>query len=433
MFFYELFIGLRYLKSKKSQGIVSTNTALSVIIVFIGVFTLIVVLSVMNGFQSAIKDKILDIDSHITVTKVYGSFELAINNYRGLSKKIRALPEVVSAEPYIQSQGLMRVGTTILPIMIRGIGGYGAMPAEVKKFIIEGKKEFEHIPGVYLGKELADNEGLNVGDTVEIIVPRGRLTVSTGVEPGMTRYRIAGKFKTGYYDFDTKLIVLSLPLAQSMFEIGDVASGIGVKIRDVYKMDRVAQDINTIIGYDYLSKTAEQKNHNLFYALKLEKLLMMIILFLIIISACLMIMGTLVIVVMEKRRAIGILKSMGAAQNSIVVIFLMEGFLIGVLGSLIGVVLGVAASLNLDAIIKWIETAINTIGYRIYMFFELGLYYKISIVPTHIYYIEGLPSEVKPELVAFIAIMATFLSTIAAIFPAWNASKLEPVETIRYE
>lgn len=431
---YELFIGLRYLKAKKSQGFISFNTLLSVFIVFIGVFILIIVISVMNGFQAQIKDKILDVDSHITISNAFGSKKgETIRNYREVVEKIKTVKGVVSVYPYIQGQGLMRFKKEISYVMIRGMGRKGDMPLHFKKFITEGKKDFNRRRGIFVGAEMALNYNIEIGNWIEIIVPKGRLTAREGVVPGMGRFRVDGFFKTGYYDFDTKLIVMSLPDSQWLYAVGDVAKGIGVKISDVYRMDSAASDIHATIGYRYFPMTAEEKNQNLFYALKLEKLIMTIILFLVIVSAGFTIMGTLVMVVMEKRKDIGVLKSMGARPTSIMVIFILEGFLIGVTGTLMGVILGLAASLNLEAIIMWIEATINKIGTQVYIFFELGFWEKVVIVPTNVYYIDTIPTEVKPEFIVFISIIAVFLSTVAAIFPAWNASRLNPVETIRYE
>jgi len=226
---------------------------------------------------------------------------------------------------------------------------------------------------------------------------------------------------------------MSLPDAQRLYSVGDVAYEIGVKIDDIYKMDRVAADIQKKIGYEYVTHTAEENNHNLFYALKLEKLIMSVILFLVIVSAGFTIMGTIVMVVMEKRRAIGILKSMGAKPGSIMLIFVLEGFFIGVIGTSLGALFGLAVSLNFEAIITWIENSINSVMIFIYRLFDLGDFYRISIVPSHVYYIDTIPTEINPEFVAFITAVAIFLSIFAAIVPAWHASRQKPVETIRYE
>jgi len=434
MKFFELFIGFRYLKSKKAQGFISFNTLLSIFIVFIGVFILIVVLSVMNGFQSQIKDKILDVNSHISVTNLAGGVDSdAIKEYGDLSEKIRAINHVTSVNAYIQGQGLFRFKRNVGPIMIRGVGSKDNIPQDVVRFITENKEGYCKEKGIYIGKEMSFRYGIERGHTIELIVPQGRISAVTGIMPGIERYKVLGFFKTGYYEFDTKLILMSLTDAQRLYSVGDVAYEIGVKIDDIYKMNRIASDIQKKIGYEYITRTAEENNHNLFYALKLEKLIMTVILFLVIVSAGFTIMGTIVMVVMEKRRAIGILKSMGAKPGSIMLIFVLEGFFIGVIGTFLGVILGLAASLNFEAIITWIENTINSVMMYLHELFVLGDYYRISIVPSHVYYIDTVPTEVNAEFVAFIAAVAIFLSTFAAIFPAWQASRQKPVETIRYE
>ncbi len=431
---FELFIGFRYLKSKKSQGFISFNTFLSILIVFLGVFILIVVISVMNGFQGQIKDKILDVDSHIVVSNLSSEIDgVAIKDYRDLTQRIRSIPHVVSANPYIQGQGLFRFKRNVGPIMIRGIGSKENVPSEIRKFITLNRDDYCQKKGIYIGEEMAFNYGVRIGNQMEIIVPQGRLTAVEGVTPGIRKYTVLGFFKTGYYDFDTKLILMSLPDAQALFSVGDVAYAVGVKIDDIYKMERMASELQSVVGFEYITMTAEQRNHNLFYALRLEKLIMTIILFLVIISAGFTIMGTIVMVVMEKRKAIGVLKSMGAKPRSIMIIFVLEGFLIGVTGAILGVVFGLAASLNLETIINWIEDSINGSMTWIYHVFNLGDFYRITLKPTSVYYIDTIPTEIVPEFVVFIAAAAIFLATIAAIFPSWQASRQKPVETIRYE
>jgi lipoprotein-releasing system permease protein len=430
---YELFIGFRYLKAKKSQGFISFNTVLSMFIVFLGVFILIVVISVMTGFQSQIKDKILDVDSHITVAPYGIDGGDGIPNYNAVIKRINTVKGVKSAIPYLQGQGLFRFRTFIAPVLVRGMGTVEAMPPDVSKFITEGKKKLDAIDEVYIGTEMAMNYAVKVGEVIEVIVPKGRLAATTGLTPGIGSFRVAGFFKTGYYDFDTRLIIMSLPMAQALYEMGDVVWGIGVKVDDIYRMDEMARKLQSVVSFEYQVLTAEQRNQNLFYALKLEKLIMTVILFLVILASGFTIMGTLVMVVMEKRKAIGVLKSMGARPISIMVIFVMEGFLIGLIGSLMGVLCGLATSLNLESIIRWVEGVINGLMTWIYKVFSIGMWFDISLVPQNVYYIDTIPTQIKPEFVVMIATFAVFLSTVAAIFPSWQASRMRPVETIRYE
>jgi len=453
---FELFIGFRYLKSKKSQGFISFNTFLSIFMVFIGVFILVVVISVMNGFQSQIKDKIIDVDSHITVTKEFESNPSGFIYDDKLTEKIKSVNGIKSALPYFQGNGLLKIAGDIKPIMLRGFGEIGNMPEQLNKFIVRepiiknGISDFSNIfgllnnvskiknttfekPGeIILGEEMKNLHNIEIGDVVELIVPRGKIG-SDSMEPGIGRFKVKGFFKTGYYEYDTSLLFISLSDAQNLFGARKRVSGISIKIDDIYKIDQYAKKLRDMIDFRYAVMTAEEKNGNLFYALKLEKLIMTVILFLVIVSAGFTIMGTLAMVVMEKRRTVGILKSLGATPQSIMTIFVMEGFLIGLAGSISGVVCGLAFSLNLEAIISFVEKVINHIGAFIYPLISEGQFIGISLVPQNVYYIEGIPTQISPEFVAFIGSFAVFLSTLSAVFPAWHASRLNPVETIRYE
>jgi len=431
---FEFFIGFRYLRTKRKQGFISFNTLLSLLIVFIGVFILIVVISVMNGFQSQIKDKILDVDFHVSISKSYSSSETTIKNYSKIINRIKDIDEIKVINPYVEGQALFRWKNDISPIAVRGVGDKNSMPENLKKVIVEGPKEFLGQRGVYIGVEMGKYYGISVGERIELVIPKGRLTAAKGIEPGIERYKVLGFFRTGYYEFDSKLVLMSLTQCQKLYGVGKTISGIGLKLKDIYKMDVVAEKVRSRIGFSFSTMTAEQKNHNLFYALKLEKLIMMIILFLVIVSAGFTIMGTLVMVVMEKKKSIGVLKAMGTKPSSIMIIFILEGFFIGIMGTLLGVILGLATALNLEAIILWIQNVLNIVFLNIHQIFDLpGIYTKIILVPKNIYYIDSIPTEIVTEYIVFISIFAVFLSTVAAIFPAWHASRLNPVEAIRYE
>jgi len=429
---FELFIGFRYLKSKKSQGFISFNTFLSVFMVFIGVFILVVVISVMNGFQSQIKDKIIDVDSHITVTKEFESNPSGFIYDEKLTQKIKSVNGVKSALPYFQGNGLLKIAGDIKPVILRGFGDIGNMPEQFQKFIKSENNKFDKSGEIFIGAEMANLHNIESGDVVELIVPRGKIG-SDSMEPGIGRFKVKGFFKTGYYEYDTSLLFISLTDAQNLFGARGRVSGISIKTDDIYKINNYAQKLRDMIDFRYSVMTAEEKNGNLFYALKLEKLIMTVILFLVIVSAGFTIMGTLAMVVMEKRRTVGILKSLGATPQSIMTIFVMEGFLIGLAGSISGVICGLAFSLNLEAIIAFAEKVINHTGAFIFNFLNMGQFVSISLVPQNVYYIEGIPTQISPEFVAFIGSFAVFLSTLSAVFPAWHASRLNPVETIRYE
>lgn len=433
---YEFFIGFRYLRSKKTQGFISFNTFLSIFIVFLGVFILIVVMSVFNGFQAMIKDSILDVDSHVTVNKFVVKSEFnGFKNYNEIIDRIKTLDNITYVSPYYQGQGLLRTGNLIEPVFIRGIGEKGNIPEDLLKFIDLKKypSKFSDKKEVFIGEELAKYQDIAIGDYLEIIVSKGKSGSRIDVVPNIARFEVIGYFKTGYYEFDTKLIMMSLDQAQKLYAVKGYVNGIGIKIDDIFLIKKKSIEISELIGFDFNVFTAEQKNENLFYALEMEKLIMTIILFLVIISAAFTIMGTLVMVVMEKRKAVGILKAIGARPISIMTIFILEGFFIGLLGTLSGIVCGLVVALNLHDIIKFIELKLNTTMAYLYEEMSKGIWVDIELVPTSIYYIEGIPTEIRPEFIVFIAISAIFIATVSAVFPAWYASRLNPVQTIRYE
>jgi lipoprotein-releasing system permease protein len=386
----------------------------------------------MNGFQSQIKDKIIDVDSHITVTKEFESNPSGFIYDEKLTQKIKSVNGVKSALPYFQGNGLLKIAGDIKPVILRGFGDIGNMPEQFQKFIKSENNKFEKSGEIFIGAEMANLHNIESGDVVELIVPRGKIG-SDSMEPGIGRFKVKGFFKTGYYEYDTSLLFISLTDAQNLFGARGRVSGISIKTDDIYKINNYAQKLRDMIDFRYSVMTAEEKNGNLFYALKLEKLIMTVILFLVIVSAGFTIMGTLAMVVMEKRRTVGILKSLGATPQSIMTIFVMEGFLIGLAGSISGVICGLAFSLNLEAIISFAEKVINHAGAFIFNFLNMGQFISISLVPQNVYYIEGIPTQISPEFVAFIGSFAVFLSTLSAVFPAWHASRLNPVETIRYE
>jgi len=405
------------------------------IIVFLGVFILIVVISVMNGFQSQIKDKILDVNAHITLEH---RKKKPIYNYEKIVAQLNKRKEIVSAHPYIQGQALFRYSGNIVPAMIMGIGTPESKPQNVTKFLKSGKELYTKKRGIYVGSQMRTQLFWYNVSWVDLIVPKGNVSAKMGMTPGIGKFPVLGHFKTGYYEYDTSLVIMSLKDAQRLFALGNVSMGLALKVNDVWQLDKIKKQLSITYGNDFDVTSAKDKNQNLFHALQLEKLIMTIILFLVIISAGFTIMGTLVMVVMEKRKAIGILKSMGAKPNAIMTIFVLEGFLIGLIGTITGVVLGLAATLNLEAIIKWIEKTINDGGtwlYSTWLFKQLGItgFNAVKLVPDNVYYIDTIPTQVEPEFVVLISVIAVFIATVAAIFPAWQASRQKPVDTIRYE
>lgn len=412
---YELFIGLRYLKAKRKQTFVSLITLISIAGVTVGVTALIVVLAVMNGFKEDLRDKIIGVTSHVVVSRFDGN----IPNYLKVSAKVEQVHGVVAATPFIYTQAMIKSRQGISGAVLRGIDPETAgkvinlaknmRSGSLQELAAEEKPGGTRAtPGIILGNELARNLGVSRGEPLTVISPLGRLT-PLGQVPRSQTFRVAGIFDSGMYEYDSTIAYVSLWAAQRFLGIGNRATGIEVRVEDIYEADHVARDIGKALGgYPYWSRDWMRMNKNLFSALKLEKIVMFIILTLIILVAAFNIIGTLIMVVMEKTRDIAILKSMGATRRSIMKIFMIEGVIIGLVGTLLGLLGGYT-------LCKLLAT---------YQFIEL---------PRDVYYISTLPVRMDPLDVTLIALAAMIISLVATVYPAWQASRLDPVEAIRYE
>jgi lipoprotein-releasing system permease protein len=412
---YELFIGLRYLKAKRKQTFVSLITLISIAGVMVGVTALIVVIAVMNGFKEDLRDKILGVTSHVVISRFDGN----ISKYQEVRAKVGEVSGVNAATPFIYTQVMISSRKAISGAVLRGIEPKTAskvinLPKNLRagsleELEAENKPEgMRSTPGIILGNELARNIGALRGDPVTVISPLGRLT-PLGRVPRSQTFRVAGIFDSGMYEYDSTIAYVSLWAAQRFLGIGDRVTGIEVRVDDIYAADRVARAIGKALGgYPYWSRDWMRMNKNLFSALKLEKIVMFIILTLIILVAAFNIVGTLIMVVIEKTRDIAILKSMGATRRSIMKIFMIEGAVIGLVGTLLGLLGG-------------------------YTICTLLATYKFIELPSDVYYISTLPVRMNPLDVALIAVAAIVITLAASVYPAWQASRFDPAEAIRYE
>lgn len=412
---YEMFIGLRYLRAKRKQTFVSLITLISIAGVMVGVTALIVVIAVMNGFKEDLRDKILGVTSHVVISRFDGN----ISKYQEVRAKVEEVSGVNAATPFIYTQVMISSRKAISGAVLRGIEPKTAskvinLPKNMRagsleELEAENKPEgMRSTPGIILGNELARNIGASRGEPVTVISPLGRLT-PLGRVPRSQTFRVAGIFDSGMYEYDSTIAYVSLWAAQRFLGIGDRVTGIEVRVDDIYEADRVARAIGKALGgYPYWSRDWMRMNKNLFSALKLEKIVMFIILTLIILVAAFNIVGTLIMVVIEKTRDIAILKSMGATRRSIMKIFLIEGAVIGLVGTLLGLLGG-------------------------YTLCTLLATYKFIELPSDVYYISTLPVKMNPLDVALIALAAIVITLAASVYPAWQASRFDPAEAIRYE
>lgn len=412
---YEMFIGLRYLRAKRKQTFVSLITLISIAGVMVGVTALIVVIAVMNGFKEDLRDKILGVTSHVVISRFDGN----ISQYQEVRAKVEEVSGVNAATPFIYTQVMISSRKAISGAVLRGIEPKTAskvinLPKNLRagsleELEAENKPEgMRSTPGIILGNELARNIGALRGDPVTVISPLGRLT-PLGRVPRSQTFRVAGIFDSGMYEYDSTIAYVSLWAAQRFLGIGDRVTGIEVRVDDIYEADRVARAIGKALdGYPYWSRDWMRMNKNLFSALKLEKIVMFIILTLIILVAAFNIVGTLIMVVIEKTRDIAILKSMGATRRSIMKIFMIEGAVIGLVGTLLGLLGG-------------------------YTLCTLLATYKFIELPSDVYYISTLPVQMNPLDVALIALAAIVITLAASVYPAWQASRFDPAEAIRYE
>ena len=411
---YELLVGLRYTRAKRRNRFISVISLISAFGIMLGVAALIVVLSVMNGFQKELRARILGVASHVQIA----AFEGGLTHWSVLAQQASRLPDVVAAAPYINQQGLIGNRQQVQGALIRGI-----LPEDENKVADIGRHmklgaltdlkpgEF----GIVLGSELAFAVGASVGDKLVLIAPQGQVTPA-GILPRIKQFTLVGVFEVGMYEYDAGLALIHLEDAQKLYRMPDQVSGVRLKLDDLFRAPQVARELLRTLRADVMVSDWTRSHANFFRAVQIEKRVMFIILTLIVLVSAFNLVSTLVMAVTEKQSDIAILRTLGATPRSVMVIFVIQGLIVGVVGTLLGVTLGVLTALNVETLVPAIERLL-----------------KVQFLAKDVYYISDLPSDLHWSDVWSVALVSLTLSLLATLYPSWRASRTNPAEALRYE
>ena len=414
---FELRIGWRYTRAGRStrrNGFISFISGVSMLGIALGVAALIIVLSVMNGFQREVRDRMLSVVSHI---EIYAQDGAALPDAAHTLLQARENAQVVGAAPFIAAQALLARGEDMRGVLVRGIDP--VLEPEVTELgNPEQRAALQRLQtgkfGVVLGSELARALGVRVGDPVTLIAPSGQLTPA-GVVPRLKQMEVLGTFDSGHFEYDSTLALVHWEDAARIFRL-EGPSGVRLKLRDLHQARAVAADLQTTMGAGVYVRDWSQQNRTWFAAVQVEKRMMFIILTLIVAVAAFNLVSTLVMTVTDKRADIAILRTLGASPASIMGIFVVQGAMVGVIGTLTGLLLGLGVALHIDVIVPAIEHALGA-----------------SFLPKDIYLISRMPSEPQSGDIVPIAIISLVLAFVATIYPSWRASQVNPAEALRYE
>jgi lipoprotein-releasing system permease protein len=413
---FEWLVGLRYTRAGKRSGrnsFISFISLISMAGIALGVAALIVVLSVMNGFQKEVRDRMLSVLSHIEVYEPSGS----LPNWKQTAAQAMQDKEVIGTAPYVAAQAMITKDDTVRGVVVRGIlPEQEPKVSEVASQIVQGS--FGTLrPGefnIILGSELARAMQVQVGDRITLIAPQGQVTPA-GVIPRLKQFTVGAIFNAGHFEYDSTLAFIHIDDAEKMFKL-DAPSGLRLRVRDMQRAPEVAYDLSRILTGDLLISDWSKQNRNWFAAVQTEKRMMFIILTLIIAVAAFNLVSTLVMTVTDKQADIAILRTLGSSPASIMKIFMVQGALVGIIGTGIGVALGVIVALNVDVIVPFIEHLLG-----------------VQFLPRDIYLISALPSDLRWPDVGTIGLVAVVLAFLATIYPSWWAARVKPAEALRYE
>ena len=414
---YELALGWRYTRAGRAtrrNGFISFISGVSMLGIALGVAALIIVLSVMNGFQKEVRDRMLGVVSHI---EIYGPGGGVLPDLALTLAESRKNPQVIGAAPFVAAQALLARGEDMRGTIVRGIDPAHESEVTDLAATMQGDTLSKLVPGefnIILGSELARNLGVRPGDPVTLIAPSGQVTPA-GVVPRLKQMTMVGTFDSGHYEYDNGLVLLHMDDAQRIFRL-EGPTGIRLKLKDLHQAREVAAELSRSLSGDLLIRDWTRQNKTWFAAVQLEKRMMFIILTLIVAVAAFNLVSTLVMTVTDKRADIAILRTLGASPKSIMGIFMVQGAMVGVIGTLSGLLLGLGVALNIDVIVPALERLLNA-----------------SFLPKDIYLISRMPSDPQQADILPIAIISLVLAFLATIYPSWRASRVNPAEALRYE
>jgi lipoprotein-releasing system permease protein len=411
---YELLVGLRYTRAKRRNHFISFISLTSMLGIALGVAALIVVLSVMNGFQKEVRARILGVVSHVQITGA----DNRLADWQAVTREAAAHPQVAAAAPFVNAQGMLLFGASVRGAVVRGIvPELEQKVADIGLHMMAGKLE-SLVPGefgIVLGSELARALGARAGDKVTLIAPQGLVTPA-GILPRLKQFTVAGIFEVGMFEYDSGLALIHLEDAQKLYGMGNTASGVRLKLHDLFQSREVARELAARLRGDLYVSDWTRSHANYFRAVQIEKTMMFIILLLIVAVAAFNIVSTLVMAVTDKQSDIAILRTLGASPGGIMKIFIVQGALIGAIGTLIGVAGGIALALNIDVVVPFLERLLN-----------------IQFLSREVYYITDLPSDLQKSDVVSIALVALALAFFATLYPSWRAARVNPADALRYE
>ncbi len=409
-----LFVGLRYFRARRRNQFISFISFMSMVAIAIGVMALITVLSVMNGFQNELRTRILGMVSDVTIS----GYEGRLNDWQSVMRKVQGQPHVTGAAPYIEDQAMLANGSNMSGTIVRGvIPGDVANVSDVGKKLITGSLS-TLTPGSYniiLGKDLAYALGVGPGDKVIMLISQGNVTPA-GIIPRLRRFTVTGIFYAGVYQYDSGLALINLKDAQTLYSMSSAVTGVRLKLDDNLLAQSVARNLVTAFNGKYYVSDWTQQNANLWTAIAIEKNVMFVILSLIDLVAAISIIIVLVMAVTDKQSDIAILRTLGMTPKGVMGVFIVQGTLIGFLGTLLGLILGILLAKNVNNILEFIRHI-----------------FHVQIFPASVYYISNLPSDIYVSDVLKVCIATFVLTILATLYPAWRAARTQPAEALRYE